>query len=129
MPGRGGRPLQGDVDKDERKDRFLDVLEQTNSVTHACKAITINRRTAYLWREQDPEWAADWDDIKESNMDELEASAYERAMRGETVLTIFLMKGWKPDKYRDNWRGEITGPGGGALRVRFLEPEPENGGE
>jgi hypothetical protein len=33
------------------------------------------------------------------------------------VLLMFMLKGLRPDKYRDNWKGEITGPGGGPLQV------------
>jgi len=38
--------------------------------------------------------------------------------RYSDVLLIFLLKGMRPDKFRDNWRGEITGPGGAPLVAR-----------
>jgi hypothetical protein len=34
----------------------------------------------------------------------------------DTNLLIFLLKGAKPDKFRENFRGEISGPGGKPLR-------------
>jgi hypothetical protein len=33
------------------------------------------------------------------------------------TLLIFLLKGMRPDKYRDNWKGEISGPNGGPIEL------------
>jgi hypothetical protein len=38
--------------------------------------------------------------------------------RYSDVLLIFLLKAQRPDKYRDNWRGELTGPGGAPLGAK-----------
>jgi hypothetical protein len=35
--------------------------------------------------------------------------------RYSDVLLIFLLKAQRPDKYRDNWRGELVGPNGAPL--------------
>jgi hypothetical protein len=32
-------------------------------------------------------------------------------------LLMFLLKGARPDKYRETWKGELTGPGGGPLEI------------
>lgn len=34
----------------------------------------------------------------------LEASAFKRALEGDNLMTIFLLKGLKPEKYRDNYK-------------------------
>lgn len=31
------------------------------------------------------------------------------------ALLQFLLKAWRPTKYRENWKGEISGPGGGPI--------------
>jgi len=32
-------------------------------------------------------------------------------------LLMFLLKGFKPEKYRDSWKGELTGAGGGPIAI------------
>ena len=33
------------------------------------------------------------------------------------TLTIFLLKGFKPDKYKDRVANELSGPNGGAIEI------------
>jgi hypothetical protein len=55
---------------------FLDQLTKTPSVTHAAKAARVTRRTAYNWRESDPEFAERWDDALAESIDALEHQVY-----------------------------------------------------
>lgn len=63
-------------------DRFLDELEARGTVTHACKAAGIDRKTPYNRREKDEEFAAAWDERVDRVTDRLEASLLERAIDG-----------------------------------------------
>jgi hypothetical protein len=58
---------------------FLRTLAKTPSVTVACKAADVNRRTAYDRRDRDPEFAAKWDDALNQSLDVLEHEVYQRA--------------------------------------------------
>lgn len=89
------------TDRQSKKAQFLKVLEEKYSVYHACKTIKIHRGTAYDWRAADEEFAKAWDEALKVAEEKLEASAYERAMKGDKILTIFMLKGMKPDKYKD----------------------------
>ena len=90
--------------------------------------------TAYRWREEDAEFAAEWERAKAIGLDALEDEALRRAFegvevpvlhKGQTVATvrnysdtlaIFLLKGGKPEKYRERTSTELTGAGGaGAI--------------
>lgn len=124
----------------EKKSRFLDELRKRYSVYHAARAAGIGRTTAYRWRGEDEDFARAWDEALEDAIDTLEASVYERALHGveepvyyggeevgtvrrySDTLAIFLLKGAKPDKYRERSTTELTGPGGGPIRVVFVPP-------
>jgi hypothetical protein len=106
-----------------KKRAFLAELRQRYSVYHACLAAGIGRTTVYAWRQEDEEFAMAWDAALEDAADVLEASAYQRALEGDTTLTIFLLKGALPDKYRERTSTELTGAGSGEIKVTFSEPE------
>lgn len=94
--------------------------------------------TAYNWREEDPEFAAAWDKAKAIGLDALEDEATRRAFEGtekpvfhlgsecgtireySDTLTIFLLKGGKPEKYRERVSQELTGKDGGPVKTRVV---------
>lgn len=120
----------------EKKAAFCAALVASGgNVSRACQAIDVARITAYDWRSADPEFAAAWDKAKSIGLDSLEDEATRRAYEGtdkpvfyqgvqcgtireySDTLTIFLLKGGKPEKYRDNARFEHTGPDGGPVQA------------
>lgn len=107
------------VDMEQKKEAFLAALEQCYTVWGACKAAGIgSRRTPYDWRENDEKFAKAWDDAIESAVDRLEQSMYEKALKGtDTIATIFMLKGGRPEKYKDRVANEHTGKGGGPIEV------------
>ena len=122
------RTAKNPNDRPARKKAFLEELRQKYSVYHACKAAGIGRTTVYAWRQDDAEFAKAWDAALADAADVLEASAYQRALEGDTTLTIFLLKGAKPDKYKERTSTELTGAGGKPLTVAFISPGGEDGG-
>ena len=112
-----------------RKTAFLHALVDTVNVARACRDAGIPRRTAYDWRDADPDFAREWDDALDDGIDLLEAELHRRAFegvekpiyyKGERVgttrhysdaLAMFLLKAHRPARYRDNYRPP--------------EPEPE----
>lgn len=121
---------------------FLELLAGNGNVTVSAEACNLNRRELYRRRDEDEEFAAAWDAAMEEATDHLEAEARRRAVEGlvqkkfdkdgcpvidpETgqqyferaysdTLLIFLLKGARPEKFRDRQQLEHTGPGGEAL--------------
>jgi len=109
------------VRTNKKESTFLSLLKETGgNVTKACEAIGLNRQRVYEWRSRDAEFAAKWDDAVEAGTEELEQEARRRAYKGvdepvfyqgeecgtvrkySDTLLIFLLKGRKPEKYRDN---------------------------
>ena len=97
------------------------------------------RQTVYDWRAADSDFAAAWDDALDQAADTMEREAFRRAVEGveETVygrvdrysdgeigkvrkysdtLLIFLLKGARPEKYRERQQVEHTG----RLEVEYV---------
>lgn len=104
---------------------FLAVLAETGNVSEAVKATTVSRRFVYDERERNAEFAAEWDDALDQASDVMEREALRRAVEGwdepvfgsmgqglgsgqvgtvrkySDTLLIFLLKGVRPEKYRE----------------------------
>lgn len=100
--------------------QFVATLLQTGgNVARACEAVNIGRTAAYEWRKDDEEFSKAWDEAVEAGLDELEQEARRRAFEGteepvfykgsecgyvrkySDTLMIFLLKGGRPEKYKD----------------------------
>lgn len=113
-----------------RKRSFIAAFSETGNVSLAAKAAGIGRRTHYDWMTDDPKYAASFRDARETAGDLLEAEARRRAAEGveepvyqggkrvgtirrySDTLLIFLLKGARPEVYRERYEvqhaGEIT---------------------
>lgn len=119
----------------EKGEKFIETLRRTGgNVSRACKAEGVGRATAYEWRAADEGFAKKWDEAVEAGLEELEQEARRRAFTGlkqaiyyqgkvvgyekeySDALLMFLLKGGKPEKYRE--RFEHTGKDGGPIRVK-----------
>lgn len=81
---------------------FLRAYAKTGNVQQALNLAGVSRRSVYKLREADDEFRQALSDAEEDGADELEAIARDRAKAGSDVLLIFLLKGLRPWKYRDN---------------------------
>lgn len=106
---------------------FLTVLADQGVVRVACEAAKIDRSVVYKARETDAVFDQAWQDAIEHAADLLEEEARRRAFVGtmkpvfqggkevgrvreySDTLMVFLLKGARPDKYRENVKAEITG--------------------
>jgi hypothetical protein len=122
----GVAPQAGDNNKrtsrvqPKKEMEFLAVLRETGgNVSRACAAIHLTRTRVYEWRAADPLFAIAWDEAVEFGTDDLEEEARRRALEGvdepvfyqgeecgvirkySDTLLIFLLKGRRPDRYRE----------------------------
>lgn len=113
---------------------FLAVLRESANVRLACLAVEIERSTAYRLRDRDESFAAEWDEAVDEAADLLEEEARRRAHEGweepvfgrlsgkdagegeigavrkySDTLLIFLLKGARPEKYRERAEVKHTG--------------------
>lgn len=106
-----------------KKRAFLSSYAVAGNITLACEAAGIGRQTYYDWTEHDEAFTAAVHLAREEAADRLEDAARRRAVEGvvketpiyhdgrliDTVvetkysdtLLIFLLKGVRPDKYRE----------------------------
>ena len=92
--------------RDRCKKRFIETLEAQGTVLHAAKAAGVSRWTAYRWRQEDLEFAAQWDEALENAVDVVENSLYQKAVSGDTICMIFYLKAHRPI-YRDRLNIDI----------------------
>ena len=123
-----------------RKRAFLAAYAECGNVTTAAELSKVRRSTVYLWRESDPAFVEAMAAAEEQAADLLEQEARRRAHAGvdepvfykgdecgvvrrySDTLLIFLLKGARPEKYRERISQEIGGPGGGPVEVIFKKP-------
>ncbi len=124
---------------------FLGALGDGLSVSGAARAAGIARQTAYNRRNSDEAFAAAWNDAIEAGTDSLEDEALRRAKDGtdrpvyqkgalvghireySDTLAMFLLKGRRPEKFKERSSNEHTGSGGGPIQVITGVPRPDAG--
>jgi AcrR family transcriptional regulator len=81
---------------------FIAALEQTGSVTQAAEAAGMGRSHVYHYKRTDAEFARLWEEALDMAADTLEDEARKRAFAGSDVLLMFLLKGLRPQKWRES---------------------------
>lgn len=103
------------------KATFLKAFASMPNVSTACKRAKISRETAYEWREQDLDFAADWDAAAEASCDALEDVARQRAIETSDTLLIFLLKAHRPLLYRERVEQQHSGEVKQTLTIRIVD--------
>jgi len=115
------------AEKAALKEKFLGCLADTCHVGQSCEHVGLSRQTMYIWREEDPQFAADWKRALTRGAEVLEDEAIRRGQMGYDVtiyqagkvvgverkysdtLLIFMLKGALPEKYADRLKQDLTG--------------------
>lgn len=131
----------------ERRRLFLRAFASRGIVLDGCKAAGVSRVTVHHWRDTSEWFSALYDAALEEAADRIESEAIRRAVDGydepviyqgmpttivdaETgeqrqltvrkysdTLMALVLKGARPDKYRENHKVELEGGSGGVLIV------------
>lgn len=106
---------------------FLSALAEVGVVRYACKAAGVDSGLVYAKRKADETFAASWAEALENASDSLEEEAVRRAKDGiveivvgkngeihenrkySDTLLIFLLKGARPEKYRERFDTKLSG--------------------
>ncbi len=62
--------------------KFLDALRETRSVSKSATIAGVARRTVYDLRDREPSFLDAWEDALEASIEDLEASAFQKAKDG-----------------------------------------------
>ena len=100
-------PIKGLSPEDvvARQNYFLRAYAEYGTITSACKAVSIDRKTAHRWVSGDMQGFRDrFQEAREEFADSLEEMAFERLKeqgpRDNPVLLITMLNAHKPNKYR-----------------------------
>lgn len=112
------------------KSKVLEALHKSlGNITKACKAGGINRQTFYNWLKNDPDFAAEVEQVKEEEGDFVENALRSRIEKGDTSAIIFVLK----TKYRDRGYVEKTEQAvditSGGKPIRYADIMPHSKGE
>ena len=106
--------------------RFLRAYARCARISKAATAVKIDRVNHYVWLKEDESYRRVWPEIREQAAQQLEDAAVERAMDGvkravrykgkvvghereySDAMLMFLLKGMKPETYRDRSDQRIT---------------------
>jgi len=122
---------------DHHKRAFLAAYAHTGRITQAAKSAKVNWRNHYNWIKHDPLYAEAFAEAQQMAGDWLEDEAIRRAKEGvvkpvfwqgqhvdnvveySDTLLIFVLKGAKPEKYRERFEhtGKVTLDGDGLASL------------
>jgi hypothetical protein len=145
-PKRKAKKRKPNAKAKDWKPAFISALRDCGNVREACRLARVDRTTAYDARKTDDPFAKQWESAIEDACDSLELEARRRAFKGVSepvfyqgevagtvkrysdTLLMFLLKGNRPDKFRD--RFEHTGANGAPLpSAQTIIYLPDNGRE
>lgn len=118
----------------KKREKFCKaIIDSFGNITRAAKAAGTTKEAVYKLRKKDESFRAAWDAALDTSIANLESECHRRAFKGvrkgvfykgqkvaeeceySDTLAIFLLKGAKPLKYRDN----VNLSGGVEQKVRF----------
>lgn len=105
----------------EKAKKVIEILQDGKGAANAARAVGVSRRTLYNWRDQNENFRQQWDDTQEGVTDEIEETAIEKALAGDTTLLIFLLKSRRRSIYRESM--EHTGDAAAPLTIFISERE------
>ena len=121
----------------QKRGKFLAELRRSANVTRAAALIGAHRSTVYVWRDNDEDFAREWDHACEAYAEDvLEKEADRRAIQGvhhrtyfdkdgknigeerrySDTLLIFRLKGLKPKVYKDIASGVVEHKHSGTVQ-------------
>lgn len=121
----------------QKQRAFLAAYAETCSILRAASAAQIDRGSHYRWMRDSEEYREAFLEAKNQAMDALEDEAVRRAKEGverattvagereviteySDTLLIFLLKGGRPEKYRERGSVELTGKDGSAIKAEVV---------
>lgn len=84
-----------------KKRAFLAAFSRCGSLSQSAKRAKVDRRTHYNWLKDDPWYAQAFGQAVIEAADSLQDRLTEMAFEGNVTAALFLLKGLKPEKFRD----------------------------
>jgi hypothetical protein len=129
----------------KKRAAFLAAFRENGNVSESAKLAGIQRTTHYLWLKTSKVYEDAFNDAREDAADALEKEARRRAVEGvnepvfyqgakcgfvrkySDTLLIFLLKGNRPEKFRERYEHAHTGKDGSELTFTIKIDDNGNG--
>ena len=119
------------------KAEFVAALRNVGVMRYACDQVKVSKSTVARWRAADPAFEAAVLEALDDAVEVMEREAFRRAVVGterpvtvagqrevirdfSDVLLIFLLKANRPEKYRERYEHQHSGPAGGPIQVQDM---------
>ena len=99
----------------EWEDTFLASLSIHCNVSAAAKSAGVGRTTVYHRKEDNPEFAALWENAEEEALDHIELAVHTASIGGDMQSARWVLSRRRPKKWGDKLALEHSGPDGGAI--------------
>lgn len=104
---------------------ILDVLSKGHSLSKAAQAAGMGRETLYRWRMEDSKFNEEVEQAIEAGTDLLEDALFDKGKKlddkAAVTAALATLKARRPEKWREYFRHEMSGPGGGPMQVEQIE--------
>ena len=88
---------------------FLAAMQKLPVVRVACQQAGISRAEAYRARTRDATFALAWEEALQDGIDVIEAQLMTRAIKSDTIASIFILKNRRPEIYGENVHVNVSG--------------------
>ncbi len=109
------------------KKRFLAGFLRHGTITAGAKYAKIHRQRVYDWEKSDATFKRELEQAKDMVADSLEQVAIRRAKAGSDTMLIFLLKGYRPEVFRESTEHIVKGAGGQPITIRVIYGDGDSG--
>ena len=106
--------------KEHLKPLFLEKFKVTGFLHATCDEISIDPKTVWRWRKEDPAFDEKYQECKLRNVETLEHIGMARAMKKSDLLMIFFLKAMNPEKYKERFAHELDSKTIDILVTQFI---------
>jgi hypothetical protein len=100
-----------------KQELFLRAYSKCGIVAMAARQTKMSQTNHYRWLATDATYGARFAEAGETAIQHLEELLLKQAEGGNIAAIIFSLKAARPEKYRDNYRIEMTGRDGGPVSM------------
>ncbi len=115
------RPKYSEMEKSRLKEMIVEALVTVLTIGVAAREVGLARSTVVAWQDQDEDFRARCEDAIETRLDRLEytmaASAENFNQPHKATMGMFILNGYRRERFMPMTRHEHVGAGGGPVLI------------
>jgi hypothetical protein len=109
------------------KEAFIKSYKEHKTISAACEAANISRRTYYDWKEQDEEFAQSIIEVDEARIDYVENKLFENIDGNKTNEILFYLKTKGKNRgYVERQEHQIDGGFPTKIEIEIIDPNEDS---